>query len=429
MCVGIALEAACCAGKEFCSVICTFFKCCCKMTMSQQIRLSYVILNSLLFAFTIIVLHYIRDLFSYFARYLHCPEASGGQSQCLGSSSVYRMSFALAILYLAVLIAVYARNQCSKLFNEGLWCIKISAVLGMYISFMFVSDSFFNGYRVFAQVFGGFYLLFQTIILIDIFYLWGQNWKAKYDEVEAQNAENNSSFNLYGILLIGITLSLYTASILLNAYNFIWFKGCQFNIIVNALNLLLVISITFVQFLGFNPSGSLLTSSAMSFYITFLAFSGQLSSESGCNSAISSNAIFAIELSVGVAFLLVTLLYLSFVKKNINNIQNQQNKKEDLEKEQASLVQNQQQLNQQQDELEIYKNTNNYIIFHMVMFVSSIYCAMLITNWGGSSLNNFTIYQPSQTSYWIKIICSWISSILYIWTLIAPRVFPNRDFS
>jgi hypothetical protein len=30
---------------------------------------------------------------------------------------------------------------------------------------------------------------------------------------------------------------------------------------------------------------------------------------------------------------------------------------------------------------------------------------------------------------WIKVVTSWVSNVLYIWTLVAPILFPNRDFS
>ena len=67
------------------------------------------------------------------------------------------------------------------------------------------------------------------------------------------------------------------------------------------------------------------------------------------------------------------------------------------------------------------------------MFVSSVYIAMLITNWGSVDLNSkepsWKAYVPSMTSYWIKSIIAYASALLYIWTLIAPAIFKDRDFS
>ena len=67
------------------------------------------------------------------------------------------------------------------------------------------------------------------------------------------------------------------------------------------------------------------------------------------------------------------------------------------------------------------------------MLILSVYIVMLLTNWGDPDFNDraidFNIYQRNTNSYWIKLIISWCSSLLYIWTLIAPALFPDRDFS
>eukprot|EP00825_Cyclidium_porcatum_P027403 TRINITY_DN29470_c0_g1_i1.p2 TRINITY_DN29470_c0_g1~~TRINITY_DN29470_c0_g1_i1.p2 ORF type:complete len:108 (-),score=15.60 TRINITY_DN29470_c0_g1_i1:159-482(-) len=86
--------------------------------------------------------------------------------------------------------------------------------------------------------------------------------------------------------------------------------------------------------------------------------------------------------------------------------------------------------NEEEDKkLKAYKG-NSFIVFHFIMTIVAIYIAMLLTNWGSPRVDSDSqhAYQPSKTSYWVKIIMSWISSALYIWTLIAPKLFPNRKF-
>lgn len=68
-------------------------------------------------------------------------------------------------------------------------------------------------------------------------------------------------------------------------------------------------------------------------------------------------------------------------------------------------------------------------LFHLVMAFASMYMAMILTNWGndmGASMNNS---EASLHSFWIKIVAVWLSYAVYIWTLIAPLVFPDRDFN
>jgi len=58
------------------------------------------------------------------------------------------------------------------------------------------------------------------------------------------------------------------------------------------------------------------------------------------------------------------------------------------------------------------------------------YWCMVLTDWGnvdrsasGASPTN------GKIAMWMNITASWICTLLYGWTLVAPRVFPDRDFS
>lgn len=37
--------------------------------------------------------------------------------------------------------------------------------------------------------------------------------------------------------------------------------------------------------------------------------------------------------------------------------------------------------------------------------------------------------QSSMPAVWVKICSSWLGLALYLWTLLAPILLPNRDFS
>ena len=64
------------------------------------------------------------------------------------------------------------------------------------------------------------------------------------------------------------------------------------------------------------------------------------------------------------------------------------------------------------------------------MIFASIYMCMLLTNWGDPSINNYSsvlnAYTPNSISFWIKIGCSWAGAFLLVWTIVAPRIFPDR---
>jgi len=64
--------------------------------------------------------------------------------------------------------------------------------------------------------------------------------------------------------------------------------------------------------------------------------------------------------------------------------------------------------------------------FHLCMAFAAIYMSMLYTNWGTNTTNSNTAQGRGETALWINLTASWLAIILYLWTLIAPRMCPDR---
>jgi hypothetical protein len=60
--------------------------------------------------------------------------------------------------------------------------------------------------------------------------------------------------------------------------------------------------------------------------------------------------------------------------------------------------------------------------------LASLYVMMTLTNWYKPDGETKTLTQ-NDGSMWVKIISSWICVGLYTWTLVAPIILPDRDFS
>ena len=69
-------------------------------------------------------------------------------------------------------------------------------------------------------------------------------------------------------------------------------------------------------------------------------------------------------------------------------------------------------------------------MFHLIFALASMYMAMLLTNWelSGNPSDMWKI-DKGEVSMWVKIGSKWFCELLYIWTVIAPAVLRNRDFS
>jgi serine incorporator 1/3 len=69
----------------------------------------------------------------------------------------------------------------------------------------------------------------------------------------------------------------------------------------------------------------------------------------------------------------------------------------------------------------------NYSFFHLIFALASMYIAMLLTGWGAVEQERDRV-DVGWTSVWVKTAAEWVAAGLYSWTLVAPALFPDRDF-
>jgi hypothetical protein len=67
---------------------------------------------------------------------------------------------------------------------------------------------------------------------------------------------------------------------------------------------------------------------------------------------------------------------------------------------------------------------------NIILAAISCWMAMALTSWGEiSAQGNAANPQVGRISMWIVVSSEWIALSFYLWMLLAPRLFPNRDFS
>lgn len=79
---------------------------------------------------------------------------------------------------------------------------------------------------------------------------------------------------------------------------------------------------------------------------------------------------------------------------------------------------------------EVPHNFSNSWKLNFVLATVSCWFAMALTGWGSISSGG-DVADPlvGKTSMWIIVCTQWFALLLYLWTLVAPRMFPDRDFS
>ena len=68
--------------------------------------------------------------------------------------------------------------------------------------------------------------------------------------------------------------------------------------------------------------------------------------------------------------------------------------------------------------------------FNLVMALIACYWCCVLTNWGNAG-GGASAASPTagHAAMWMNIVASWICGLLYTWTLVAPLLMPDRDFS
>lgn len=76
------------------------------------------------------------------------------------------------------------------------------------------------------------------------------------------------------------------------------------------------------------------------------------------------------------------------------------------------------------------KGFSNSWKLNMVLALISCWFAMVVTSWGSIETGGDRANpEVGRVSMWMLIASQWLFMVLYLWTLVAPRLFPDRDFS
>lgn len=96
----------------------------------------------------------------------HCPDDY--KVQCKENGSVYRMSFALVILFLTQIVGTII----SPSYFDSFWPFKITLYILLVFAFYFTPGNVFdtNGYAWFARLAAAAFIVLQQVIYIECFF-------------------------------------------------------------------------------------------------------------------------------------------------------------------------------------------------------------------------------------------------------------------
>lgn len=344
------------------------------------------------------------------------------------------------------------------------------------------------GYAQFSRIVSALFLISQIVAFIDFAYHWNSSWVDKaYGGADDEEADVVDKRWLAGILAccaFMLILSVVGIGLL-----YVFYGGCSLSAMFITLTALSVVGFTVLQVTTEDSDSSLLTSSVVAIYCVYLCWSAVNSNPASCNPGSTGTddpGMIALGMLVA-AFSLGWTCYsatasattvtsgTSAAVEEAANAADTEDLKQPINRptsnrlsrtvEHKSAVaadsvseenvdvpdtENPDLDDDKEDEPQPgdaggVQPDGRLWYFHVVMAAGALYMAMLLTNWGTGSVQDETGTSPSSSGsgstvvvhssstglaqMWVKIVSQWVAIVIYVWTLIAPRCFPDRDFS
>ncbi|KAG7202801.1 hypothetical protein KM043_009962 [Ampulex compressa] len=374
----------------------------------------------------------------------------------VGYLAVYRICFIISLYFFlmsVIMIRVKSSNDPRAPIQNGFWAIKYLLIIGGIIGAFFIPEKSFGTTWMYFGMIGGFlFIIIQLILIVDFAHSWADAWVGNYEDTESKGwyaALLGATLLNYTIALVGVVL-LYTY--------FGHMSTCSLNIFFITFNLILCIIISIVSILPFvqehQPRSGLLQSSVVSMYVVYLTWSGISNSpDHFCNpgffamipgKSVDTQSQVALDKQsiIGLIIWFSCVLYSSLrtasksakitmsenilVKDNgaVRNagdqslIGNEEGRTADSESgNEAKVWDNEEE-----------KVAYSWSFFHLMFALATLYVMMTLTNWYQPN-SDLEYFNSNNASMWVKIISSWMCMGLYVWSLLAPAVLRNRDFS
>lgn len=382
---------------------------------------------------------------------------------CISFSSVYRINLALGTLHLilaGLLVNVRSTLNPRAVIQNGCWKIKIFSWLAfMAVNFLLIPDNFFVFYgNHIAIIFSTIFLGIGLVLLVDFAHAWAETCLEKI-ELEELTGEDEYNAGFWKKLLVGGTLAMYVASIVLTVVMYVYFagSGCSMNQAAITINLILSIIVSGISInqnvQELNPNAGLAQASMVVLYCTYLVLSAVVSEpdDKMCNPLVRSKGTRTLSVIMGAMFTFVALAYTTTRAANStffeaesapldSSVTSQPSERAQMRYQAIKQAVDEGSLPESAlNQVDLYEETGNagdeerelvkynYTLFHIIFFLATQYILTLLTiNVKQDDVGDFIPVGRTYFSSWIKIISSWVCFVLYGWSLVAPMIWPDR---
>jgi len=372
-------------------------------------------------------------------------------SAAVGYMAVYRICFALAgffFLMMLIMAGVKSSQDPRSGIQNGFWGIKFLVVIGIAIGAFFMPPGFAEPWMIIGMIGGFLFILIQLVLIIDFGHSLNESWVAKYEETENK---------CYYALLIGTTFLGYGASIAAVALFYVYYIGtgtdsaCDDHKAFISVNLILSVIFTVISILpkvqDANPNSGLLQSAIITLYTMYLTWSAMANNPNkDCNpdwmgfsnhttgattpapsDGTAKHPALDTQSIIGLCIWMVCVLYSTIRNSSSTSVGRMtisSSEKALTDSEAPPMNDGEAKVWDDEGEGVAY----SYSFFHFMFLLASLYVMMTLTNWFSPS-DDLQTLNANAAAMWVKISSSWVCIVLYIWTLIAPAILPERDFT
>ncbi|KAI1470816.1 TMS membrane protein/tumor differentially expressed protein [Daldinia caldariorum] len=455
-----------CCGAATCSMVCSA---CGKCGNSVATRIAYALLllvNSILswIMLTPWAIEKLQHLMLDYVK-INCPNG-----QCYGWLAVHRINFALGLFHLifaCLLFGVASTKNPRASLQNGFWGPKIIAWLALIVMSFLIPDAFFQVYGNYIAFIGAMlFLILGLILLVDLAHNWAEYCLEQIEKTDSK---------VWRGVLIGSTLGMYVGSLAMTIIQYCFFahSGCSMNQAAITINLLLWIAISVISVhptvQEYNPKAGLAQAAMVAVYCTYLTMSAvsMEPDDRQCNPLVRAQGTRTTSVVIGAIVTMLTVAYtttraatqslglgnsrggIKLPDDDEHDLVTQQPGRREMRAEVLRRAVEQGSLpadalleedDDEDDEESSGKTPHddergstqyNYSVFHIIFFLATCWVATLLTG-TVQGLDNFPQDSDFATvgrtywASWVKIVSAWICYGMYIWTLVAPIVLPDR---
>merc|ERR1719273_1361322 len=379
----------------------------------------------------------------------------------VGYLAVYRICFIATLFFLLMsLLMIGVRNSRDPRapIQNGFWGIKFIVLLGGVIGAFFIPHGRFGPTWMYFGLIGGFlFILVQLVLIVDFAHTWAETWQENYRSSSDQNwfwalLSATVFFYILCIVAVGLCFGYYTG---------LHTGDCRLHEFFISFNMILCLIISVTSVLPIiqehQPNSGLLQASFVSLYILYLTWSAMSNQpDKNCKPDLSGffgggNKTFMVSDSedvkavhipdprpsmdtasiIGLIIWFICVLY-SSIRSSSNAQAARLTMSDRVTLTEAEMTETggspANQDGSHDDEREGV--TYNWSLFHIMFGLSTLYVMMTLTNWySPGAEKGIESISSNMAAVWVKAISAWLCFGIYMWTLIAPVVLPDRDFS